>query len=143
MSKENKCTDAELQQRITQIYELLINAWNRQDILRYVDEQTDWNICESQIDNYITKAKAIIKQNAENTQEEWLNETKNRLSDLYKKNMSLKRYGECRRLLESANKILGYEKLNIDHSGETPSSTIIEILAKQLIKKDDIQKTNR
>lgn len=107
-----KSTNAELEMRVNKVYELLINSWNRYDILQYV--RKNWDIEDKQADNYIAKAKEIIKENAKQTQEEWLEDTKNKLQDLYKKAMSQKQTRECRQIIVTANKVLGYEKLSID-----------------------------
>jgi len=113
-----KCNNAEHTERVNKVYELLINGWMRYDILQFVAKRTDWAISDSMVDNYIADAKVTIKENAAETREEFLEKAKNRFKDLYKKAMSEKQLGECRRLIETENKVLGYEKLNIDVKAE-------------------------
>lgn len=114
MSKETKCSIAELDKRINKVYEHLVNGWTRYDILQYVAKKTEWAVNSRQIDNYIAEANKLIKENAKETQDEFIEKTKNRFKDIYKKAMSEKELNTCLRSMELENKILGYEKLNLD-----------------------------
>lgn len=117
MSKETKCSIAELERRINKVYEHLVNGWTRHDILRYASKDDKWNVSSRQIDTYMAEAKKLIKENAKETQDEFIEKTKNRFKDIYKKAMSEKELNTCLRSMELENKILGYEKLNVEHSG--------------------------
>ncbi len=118
MSKETKCSIAELEKRINKVYEHLINGWTRHDILQYISKNKDWNVCDRQVDGYIAKANKRIKEVAKETRDEFIEKAKNRFQDIYKKAMSEKELNTCLRTIEMENKILGYEKINLNHSGE-------------------------
>lgn len=60
MPKESPATAAELERRITKVYELLADGNLRRDILRYAHTQTDWNVTDRMIDNYIRRATDIL-----------------------------------------------------------------------------------
>jgi hypothetical protein len=117
MPKETKACFIEYDKRVNKIYELLNYGFTRHQILEYVGKKTDWNIKRSQIDYYIAEAKEIRKEYAKQTQEEFLEESKARLDDIYMKAMSEKNLAECRQVILTKNKVLGYETSNIKHSG--------------------------
>ena len=107
-----KATGAELEQRITTIYSLLLSGNTYFDIVRYAEKK--WRICSRTADIYIAKAREIIARNAEQTQKDWMDETKSKLLTLYKLALDENDRSECRRIIETANKVLGYEKLNVN-----------------------------
>ena len=65
----SKSTDAEMKQRVKKIYELLVNSWNRMDILQYTSE--NWDCSERTADELISRAREIIKENAKQSYEEY------------------------------------------------------------------------
>lgn len=134
MSKQNKCTNGEMNERINKVYQLIIDGFNRRDICRYVSKNTDWDIGNRQVDEYIKKANDIIIEHATETRDEFYKKCQNRFLDLYKKAMSMKDIGECRRILETWNKVLGYEKLTIDQD----IKIVIKEKEKNLDKQDII-----
>ncbi len=111
----SKSTNAEIEQRVNKIYELLINSWNRYDIVQYGSK--NWNITDRQVDDYIAMAKEIIKERGKQTREEWITEAKNRHDDRYKKAMSQKDIHSCRLEDLAWNKISGNEHINVDIDG--------------------------
>jgi DNA-directed RNA polymerase subunit F len=114
MPKENKSSIAEYEKRVNKVYLMLINNNSRYEIIKHAKKE--WDVQERQVDNYIKEANDIIKETAKQSQEEWLEDTKNKLRYLYKIAMQDGNIIECRRLIETANKVLGYEKLSIDNN---------------------------
>lgn len=57
----NKATKAEVNERVMQVYALLIKSATYNDIVRYCKEK--YQICSSQSDKYIKKATALIQKN--------------------------------------------------------------------------------
>lgn len=77
MSGKNKSTDGVLRERINFIIPLVCKA-NRRGIFRIVKEQTNWNVSERQIDNYITKAKELLKEKWEEDRSNIIETTQNK-----------------------------------------------------------------
>jgi hypothetical protein len=114
MPNETKANKAELENRINEIYLMLINNCSRHELLKSCMKK--WNVCEKTIDNYIREANKLIKETAKQSQEEWLEDAKNKLRHLYRLAVLDDNLVECRRLIETANKVLGYEKLSVDQN---------------------------
>ena len=62
MSGKNKVTNIEKEDRVTKIIKLLVVGMDGIEIVRYIKEKYDWDICESQTYNYIKEAKKYIKE---------------------------------------------------------------------------------
>ena len=62
--KENKANTVETEERTMIVLDMLLSGLKRREILINVanNEKLNWNICDSQIDNYISKANKIIKE---------------------------------------------------------------------------------
>jgi hypothetical protein len=114
MPRETKATKAEFENRVNEIYLMLINNCSRHELLKSCMKK--WNVCEKTIDNYIREANKVIKETAKQSQEEWLEDAKNKLRHLYRLAVLDENLVECRRLIETANKVLGYERLSIDNN---------------------------
>ena len=65
--KENKANTVETEERTMIVLDMLLSGLKRREILINVanNEELNWNICDSQIDNYISKANKIIKEYGE------------------------------------------------------------------------------
>lgn len=59
--KRKRATNAELEQRVTKVVELLVSGLTRAQIFRYVQDKTDWQIEDRQLDTYIQKATEQLK----------------------------------------------------------------------------------
>ena len=95
MPRENKVTAAEKELRISEIFQLLIDGNTRRNILRYVKEQTDWNISESQIDYYLHDATAYLKESAKIDRDSEIGKAVERLNKLYAKSLEDKDHRTC------------------------------------------------
>lgn len=127
MSEWKKSTDIEIAQRVEKIYYKLLNNYTRQEILRYCSSETDWNVSERQIDEYMARATKIIKDASKETYAEWLEKSKQQLAYLYKIACEDGNITEARQIKMAENKILGYERLNIEHSGEIKAVDILSV----------------
>jgi hypothetical protein len=102
-------------ERIAKISELMIEGKSRQNILQFNSE--NWNLSERQIDNYIGKATAIIKQELIKDSEFSLSKAIKRFEYIYQRAIETKDY----RLAMQTNKeictVQGLTKIEIEHSG--------------------------
>jgi len=62
MSGLNKVTKVVKEDRVTKIIQLLVAGMDGIEIVRYIQDKTDWNVCESHIYNYIKDAKKYIRE---------------------------------------------------------------------------------
>ena len=115
MPKETKSSDQEIEQRIEVIAQLLTRFMSRRHILEYVRKKTDWNVERAQIDNYIAEAKNIIKEKTDPEQMGGI--IRKNFEMLFKKNLEIEDFRECRAVLESMAKLTGVnEPENINHN---------------------------
>ena len=107
MSK--KPTKAELESRITTVSGLLVRGASRAAILRYVSENTNWNVTSRTIENYMATATATIKEGAANDIEYETGKAKERLEYLYQSNISSKDYKAALVVVKTRSELLGLE----------------------------------
>lgn len=114
-----KSNDIEFQARIETVASLLSKFYTRREIIQYVSKKTDWNVVPRQIDNYIADAKKWLKEQV--NEDDIKAKISNEFGYLYKKNLSVDDYKECRALLESFAKLYGIsapQKLDLTTQGE-------------------------
>ena len=112
------CSIIESKRRTQIIYELLLNGCTRSEVIQNItDEHPDIKVSIRQIDNYIKRAKEELYSDYEENKKKWLNKSKKRLNALYRKNMDNKDLKECRSIIETENKVFGYEKSTLEVSG--------------------------
>ena len=115
--KVEKVNAVESERRAHIVYDLLVDGYTRYEIIKYCGD--NWGIEKSQVDVYISKAKEIITAFAnEEDKTKFLEKAKTRFEKLHKMALAKKDYRAAAKIQETANKVLGYEKLNLEHSGE-------------------------
>jgi len=101
-----KATDAEIELRISTIYEMVVKGASRKYIVRYCAET--WNIASRQTDEYLSRVYEEIKETyGEDYKKDILSKQLAQLDDLYVKNYTIEDFRECRNLIESKSKLLG------------------------------------
>jgi hypothetical protein len=100
---ERKSTNAEIERRVTIIYELMLQGWTRAQIHQYVskrkhnpvvgpvdpdtwdpNQEPGWDIGTRAIDEYMSRAKELMREFAITKRDEVLGRTLERREDLYK-----------------------------------------------------------
>jgi hypothetical protein len=120
-----KSDSSEMDKRINIIYLMLLQGFQRKQVIQYCAE--NFKIGERQTDEYLGKAREIIKSNIDCDTSNKKNEILNQFYDLYQKNYKLEDYRECRNLLMSISAILGVEaprRTDITSGGEKISTII-------------------
>lgn len=101
-----KATDAEIELRISTIYEMVVKGCSRKYIVRYCAET--WNIASRQTDEYLSRVYLEIKETyGQDYKEKLIEKQLAQLDDLYVKNYTIEDFRECRNLIESKSKLLG------------------------------------
>lgn len=107
MSKENKATAAQTEERINKVFDLLVSGATRQQILQYVAKKTDWKLADRQVDNYIAKATERITTAGKTRREEELGKAVLRLQQLYFMCLTLQNFQTALNVQREINKLLG------------------------------------
>lgn len=130
-----KSDSSEMDKRVNIVYLMLLQGFQRKQIIQYCAD--NFQIGERQTDEYLGKAREIIKSNIDCDTSSKRNEILNQFYDLYQKNYALEDYRECRNLLTNISNILGVEapkKTDITSNGETikvPTSIQVEIITNE------------
>lgn len=114
-----KSTDIEIEQRIDTVVSLLCRFMSRRQILQYTSKKTDWNVTPRTIDDYISRAKEIIKEKSDPEQTSGM--IRKNFEMLFGKNLQNEDFRECRAVLESMAKLTGVnepDKKEIDIKGK-------------------------
>jgi hypothetical protein len=74
-----KSTKDEIQNRVNEVYGLLLRAWNHNQIVQYGSEK--WNVSERQVRDYLAEARKLIALDAELERPQWLEAALARLQD--------------------------------------------------------------
>lgn len=115
-----KSDSSEMEKRVNTVYLMLLQGFQRKQIIQYCSEQ--FKIGERQTDEYLGKAREIIKSNIDCDTSNKKNEVLNQFYDLYQKNYALEDYRECKSVLLAIASILGVEapkKTDITSNGNT------------------------
>jgi len=101
-----KSTDAEIELRVSTIYEMVVKGASRKYIVRYCSEK--YNISSRQVDTYLSRVNEEIKLTfGLEYKERIIEKHLAQLDDLYVKNYTIEDFRECRNLIESKSKLLG------------------------------------
>jgi hypothetical protein len=111
-AKNSKATAIMVQERVAYIQRLRLHEYTGGDILK-LSKVKRWGIKQDAIYAYIAQADKNIREYKKSDLPKWLKECEQKLRELYLHNFLIGDYGECRRVLDTANKILGFEKLKL------------------------------
>lgn len=75
----NKSTNQQIDQRVDAVYDLLLKAYSKTQIVRFCSET--WNVGERQAENYISRARQLMQLDAELERPQWLAAAIARLQD--------------------------------------------------------------
>lgn len=104
--KKEKTTAADVERRVSAVYEKVIRGWTRRRILRFSAEE--WQLSGRQTDTYIQRVNEEIKKTyGADHRKRLLQGQMAKLDHLYHKNYDRKDYKECRGIIESVNKLFG------------------------------------
>jgi hypothetical protein len=74
-----KSTKDEIQNRVNEVYGLLLRAWNHNQIVQYGSEK--WGVSERQVRDYLAEARKLMALDAELERPQWLEAALARLQD--------------------------------------------------------------
>jgi len=105
----SKSTNAVVQRRVNQVYDMLLCGASRAEIIEY-SIQKEWGIVDKTIDLYIKKANLRFKEQSNVIHDEQFGLAINRLNNLYMKCMKIQDYKAALAVQKDLNALLGLYK---------------------------------
>ena len=107
MAKETKCTAAEVEKRVTIVFELICEGKFDFEIYRTVAAEHNWNVGDRQIANYVRRANDMLKGYSAYDRKKELGKAIARYNLLFNKALESKDYQACIRVQDKLNKLMG------------------------------------
>lgn len=101
----SKATQSEIEERVTVVYDLLLNGASRHAICQHAAKT--WGISWRQADRLIAQANKVFEEQAAFVREEQLGKAINRLTTLYMRAMHVQDYRVCLSVQRELNLLLG------------------------------------
>ena len=102
-----KSTNAEIDDRVNQVYDLLLKAYSRTQIVRFCSES--WDVGERQAENYMARARQLMQLDAELERPQWLAAAIARLQDYERRASDKNQISIALKALEDQAKLLRFE----------------------------------
>jgi hypothetical protein len=102
-----KSTNTEIDSRINDVYDLLLKAYSRTQIVRHCAE--NYGIAERQAENYIARARKLMQLDAELERPQWLAAAVARLAEYERQGVDSKQLQVAIRALEIQAKLLRFD----------------------------------
>lgn len=102
-----KSTNVEIDERVNAVYDLLLRAYSRTQIVRYCSET--WNVGERQAENYISRARQLMALDAELERPQWLAAAIARLVDYERRASEANQLSVALKALEDQARLLRFE----------------------------------
>lgn len=102
-----KCTNSESDQRVNAVYDLLLRAHSRTQIIRFASET--WGVGERQAEIYMSRARQLMALDAELERPQWLAAAVARLQDYEREARAKGNLGIAIKALEDQAKLLRFE----------------------------------
>lgn len=102
-----KSTNVEIDERVNTVYDLLLRAYSRTQILRYAAET--WDVSERQAELYMSRARQLMQLDAELERPQWLAAAVARLADYERQAREKGNLSIAIKALEDQAKLLRFE----------------------------------
>lgn len=102
-----KSTNVEIDERVNAVYDLLLKAYSRTQIVRYCSDH--WNVGERQAENYMARARQLMQLDAELERPQWLAAAIARLSEYERRAGESNQLSVALKALEDQAKLLRFE----------------------------------
>lgn len=114
----NKSNTAELEERISKVFYLLIAGATKQQINKYVEEKTTWGVTDRQVRNYISEANKRIIKASKTRQKRELGKALLRLDQLYFLSLNLQNLQNALAVQKEINELIGLKIYRQEISGK-------------------------
>ncbi len=103
--KKSQATGAEVDIRVTELYEMLRQGFGRPEMIRYAAGA--WGVSSKSVDYYLAKARGLIKKENAERRAEVRDEIVSQMSRLYRRCYDGREFKTCLSILNSKAKLLG------------------------------------
>ena len=100
----------EIEKLLQTIMALMCQGANRQDILQFASERTEWRVSERSVDSYIERAREMIRSNADFDPAEEIGKARARYEDLYRNSHKDQDWKTCLSIQREVTEFLGVRK---------------------------------
>lgn len=102
-----KSTNVEIDERVNAVYDLLLKAYSRTQIVRHCADT--WGVAERQAENYMARARQLMQLDAELERPQWLAAAVARLHEYERRAAESNQLGVALKALEDQAKLLRFE----------------------------------
>jgi hypothetical protein len=102
-----KCTNTEADQRVNAVYDLLLRANSRAQIIRFCADS--WGVGERQAENYMARARQLMALDSELARPQWLEAALSRLQEYERRASDKDQLGTALMALEKQARLLRFE----------------------------------
>jgi hypothetical protein len=102
-----KGTNVEVDGRVNAVYNLLLQAYSRTQILQYCS--AEWDISERQVENYIARARKLQQEVADQNRDEWFVAALSRLQDCEREARKRGNIGVAIKAVETQARLLRFD----------------------------------
>lgn len=131
----NKANNAESEQRVNEVYLLLLSGASRYEIVQYAAK---WDIGWRQADNYIAKANARFEESAATVRDRELGKSIQRLNKLYQSLLKIQDYKGALQTQKELNTLLGlHAPSKLEHTGPGGQELTIKVVYEDALADND------
>jgi hypothetical protein len=102
-----KCTNTEADQRVNAVYDLIVRAHSRTQIVRFASET--WGVGERQTEHYMARARQLLALDAELERPQWLAAAIARLQEYERRASDKDQISIALKALEDQARLLRFE----------------------------------
>jgi len=102
-----KSTNTEIDDRVNTIYDLLLRAYSRTQIIRFCSDT--WGVGDRQAENYMARARQLMQLDAELERPQWLAAAIARLQEYERRASDKNQISIALKALEDQAKLLRFE----------------------------------
>ena len=124
MAKKKKSTNAEILQRVNNVYIFMIKGASRQDIIQYSSDE--WDVTERTADEYIRKARKYFDDRLKMQRDTELGQAVTRYDMLFQKALKVQDYKTAIQAQARIDKIRGLEINKTEITGKDGDAIILK-----------------
>ena len=113
MPRGDRNPDAVIEERVIEILPY-VSFLTRTDLFQLVSKKKNWNITQRTLDNYIARAREILRENHETFKQNASQNILNNLTELYKQAFLQQDFKLCAQLQKQISDIFGVSQSKID-----------------------------
>lgn len=128
MPRGDRNPDAVVEARVIEILPY-VSFLSRSDLLQLVAKEKNWNISPKTLDNYIARAREILRENHETFKLNASQNVLNNLTELYKQAFLRQDFKLCSQLQKQISELFGLNqtKLDVTSGGKEITGFVVKV----------------